>query len=265
MSETKPTGYSLVYALSLIVSISVTILYVIGQSDLEFMRIFSNIVFAPVAFAPVIVALETSRRYGWEFESKLGFIWLTFLTGLFLWFLGEFVWAIYVLGFKIDAPYPSVADVFYLLGYLPLICGVIMYLMQFRPALSLKTARLGLFLATVMIILTIAFLYRPIINSSKVPVIISLDLLYTTLDLVILIFSAQIFVFTLSYSSFFGGGLWKALLSLVIGAILNAGADLLFSYLELIGVYYEGNPSELLYLWSYIAFCLAFYIHGKEL
>ena len=117
LSETKPTGYSLVYALSLIVSISVTILYVIGQSDLEFMRIFSNIVFAPVAFAPVIVALETSRRYGWEFESKLGFIWLTFLTGLFLWFLGEFVWANYVLGLKIDVPYPSLADVFYQFGY----------------------------------------------------------------------------------------------------------------------------------------------------
>jgi len=263
--ETKPSGYASVYALSLIVSISVTILYVIGQADLEFMRIFSNIIFAPVAFAPVVVAFETSRRYGWEFESKLGRIWLMFLIGIFLWFLGEFVWAIYVLGFKIDAPYPSVADVFYLLGYLPLICGFIMYLMQFRPALSLKTARLGLFIATVMIILTIAFLYRPIINSPEDSVIVSLDLLYTTLDLVILIFSAQIFVFTLSYTSLFGGGLWKALLFLVIGTILNAGADLLFSYLDLVGIYYEGNPSELLYLWSYIAFCLAFYIHGKEL
>jgi len=249
----------------LIVSISLTIVYVIGQTNLEFMRIFSNIVFAPVALAPVVVALETSRRYGWEFESKLGRIWSMFLIGLSLWFLGELVWAIYVLGFKIDAPYPSVADVFYLLGYVPLICGVIMYLMQFRPALSLKTARLGLFIATVMIILTIAFLYRPIINSPNDPLTISLDLLYTTLDLVVLIFSAQMFVFTLSYSSLFGGDLWKALLFLVIGAILNAGANLLFSYLTLLSVYYEGNPSELLYLWSYIGFCLAFYIHGKEL
>jgi len=249
----------------LIVSISLTIVYVIGQTNLEFMRIFSNIVFAPVALAPVVVALETSRRYGWEFESKLGRIWSMFLIGLSLWFLGELVWAIYVLGFKIDAPYPSVADVFYLLGYVPLICGVIMYLMQFRPALSLKTARLGLFIATVMIILTIAFLYRPIINSPNDPLTISLDLLYTTLDLVVLIFSAQMFVFTLSYTSLFGGDLWKALLFLVIGAILNAGANLLFSYLTLLSVYYEGNPSELLYLWSYIGFCLAFYIHGKEL
>ena len=263
--ETKPSGYALVYALSLIVSISLTILYVVGQADLEFMRIFSNIVFAPVAFAPVVVAFETSRRYGWEFRSKLGRVWSMFLTGLFLWFLGELVWAIYVLAFKIDIPYPSVADVFYLLGYLPLFCGFVMYLMQFRPALSLKTARLGLFIATVVIILTIAFLYRPIVNSSRDPVTISLDLLYTTLDLIILIFSVQIFVFTLSYSSLLGGGLWKALLFLVIGAILNAGADILFSYLELLGVYYEGHPSELLYLWSYVAFCLAFYVHGKEL
>jgi len=265
MFETKPSGYSIAYALSLIVSISVTILYVIGQADLEFMRIFSNIAFAPVALAPVIVALETSRRYGWEFKSKLGFIWLAFLIGLFLWFLGEFVWAIYVLGFKIDVPYPSLADVFYLLGYPAFIYGLITYFMGFRPALSLKTAKPGLFIAAVVIALTIIFLYGPIITSSEGTATISLDLLYITLDLIILIFSAEAFILTLSYHTLVGGGLWKAWLFLALGAILNTGADLLFSYLTLLGVYYEGHPSELLYLWAYVAYCLAFYIHGKEL
>jgi len=265
VSETKPTEYSLAYALSLIVSISLTILYVVGQTDLEFMRIFSNIAFAPVAFVPVAVALETSRRYRWEFESKLGFIWLTFLIGLFFWFLGELVWAIYVLGFKIDVPYPSAADVFYVLGYPAFIYGLIMYFMGFRPALSLKTARLGLLIAAVVIILTVGLLYTPIITSSEEPAAISLDILYVTLDLIILIFSAEVFLLTFSYHSILGGGLWKAWLFLAVGAILNASADLLFSYLTLIGVYYEGHPSELLYLWAYVAFCLAFYVHGKEL
>ena len=265
VSETKPAEYSLAYTLSLIVSISLMMLYFVGQSDLEFMRIFSNIVFAPVAFVPVVVALETSRRYGWEFESKLGFIWLTFLIGLFLWFLGEFVWAIYVLGFKIDVPYPSVADVFYVLGYPAFIYGLIMYFMEFRPTLSLKTAKLGLFIAAAVIVLTIGFLYGPTITSSEDPATIALDVLYITLDLIILIFSAEAFLLTLGYHSILGGGLWKAWLFLVIGAILDAAADLLFSYLTLLGVYYEGHPSELLYLWAYVAFSLAFYIHGKEL
>jgi len=263
--EKKPSEYSLAYALSLVVSISLVILYTVGQADLEFMRIFSNIAFAPVAFAPVVVALETSRRYGWEFESKLGLIWLTFLTGLFSWFLGELVWAIYVLGLKIDVPYPSIADVFYLLGYPAFIYGLVMYFMEFRPALSLKTARLGLLIAAVVIALTSVFLYAPIITSSEDPVTISLDLIYITLDLVILIFSAEAFILTVGYHSILGGALWKAWLFLVVGAILLAGADLLFSYLTLLGVYYEGHPSELLYLWSYVAFCLALYIHGKEL
>ncbi len=263
--ETKPTGYSLAYSLSLIILISLSILYVIGQADLEFMRIFSNIIFAPVAFAPVVVAFETSRRYGWEFESKLGFIWLTFLAGLFLWFLGEFVWAVYVLGFRIDVPYPSVADVFYVIGYPVFIYGLIMYFMEFRQALSLKTVRLGLFIAAVVIVMTVGFLYAPIMASSEDLTTVFLDLLYITLDSIILIFSAEAFIFTLSYHSIVGGGLWKAWLFLTVGAILDAGADLLFSYLTLLGVYYEGHPSELLYLWAYVAFCLAFYIHGKEL
>jgi len=265
VSETKPSRYSLAYALSLIVSISLTILYIIGQSDLEFMRIFSNIAFAPVAFAPVVVALETSRRYGWEFKSKLGRIWSMFLIGLFLWFLGEFVWAIYVLGFKIDVPYPSVADVFYLLGYPVFIYGLIMYFMEFRPTLSLKTAKSGLLIAAVVIMLTIVFLYAPIITSSESLETIFLDLLYITLDLIILIFSAEAFLLTLGYQSLVGGGLWKAWLFLTVGAMLDAVADLLFSNLTLLDVYYEGHPSELLYLWAYVAYCLAFYIHGKEL
>ena len=145
------------------------------------------------------------------------------------------------------------------------IYGLIMYFMQFRPALSLKTAKSGLFIAAVVTALAIGFLYGPITTSSEDPATISLDLIYITLDLVILIFSAEAFILTLSYHSIVGGGLWKAWLFLVIGAMLDAGADLLFSYLTLLGVYYEGHPSELLYLWAYVAYCLAFYIHGKEL
>ncbi|MEM3140892.1 MAG: hypothetical protein QXH15_05485, partial [Nitrososphaerota archaeon] len=59
-----------------------------------------------------------------------------FFTGLFLWFIGELAWTLYVLWFSIEIPFPSIADVFYLAGYIPLFMGLFIYLNIFKIALS---------------------------------------------------------------------------------------------------------------------------------
>jgi len=47
--------------------------------------------------------------------------------------------------------------------------------------------------------------------------------------------------------------------------ILNIVADLLFTYADLQGFYYEGHPLELFWLWGYVAAILGLYIHRREL
>lgn len=62
------------------------------------------------------------KEYG--LRSLQGKILLTITVGIFAWFIGEILWTYYELIVKID-PYPSLADWFYLVGYIPLCVGLL--------------------------------------------------------------------------------------------------------------------------------------------
>jgi len=53
-----------------------------------------------------------------------------------MWFLGEAIWAGYTLILNVEIPYPSVADVFWLGGYVPFFVALYLYVKTFGSALS---------------------------------------------------------------------------------------------------------------------------------
>jgi len=82
----------------------------------------------------------------------------------------------------------------------------------------------------------------PIFSSGGDRLTLALDVAYPVMDLAL---------FTLSFLGFlifFEGKLGDAWLLISLGLVLTAVADLLFSYTTLQGIYFEGHPSELLYL-----------------
>lgn len=66
--------------------------------------------------------LVAVKEYG--LRSLQGKIILVIVLGIFSWFVGEVFWTYYELVAKTD-PYPSAADWFYLLGYVPLGIGLL--------------------------------------------------------------------------------------------------------------------------------------------
>ena len=159
----------------------------------------------------------------------------------------------------IEVPYPSLADVSYLAGYIPMFLALLLYLGMFRAALTRKTlASTGLVVVAVVLASSYLLLI-PIFSSGGDAVTLALDVAYPVMDLAL---------FTLSFLGFlifFEGKPGDAWLLISLGLILNAAADLLFSHTTLQGIYFEGHPSELLYLWGYLALLLGFRVHGKEL
>jgi len=106
---------------------------------MDSMKIFSN-AFPPfIAGATVITASFALRRYWGGLSSKLTQVWVCFAIGIFFWFLGELTWAIYSLILNIAIPYPSIADAFWLTGYVPLILALTAYLWLMKPAISKPT------------------------------------------------------------------------------------------------------------------------------
>ncbi|NWG10830.1 hypothetical protein HXY33_03640 [Candidatus Bathyarchaeota archaeon] len=142
-------------------------------------------------------------------------IWLCFTVGLFLWFVGEAIWMGYAVILGVEIPYPSVADAFWLIGYIPLFVALYLYVRLFGAALTRK-------------------------------------------DLVVSL-AATIILASIK------GKLGKSWLLINASILSNVAGDMLFSYTTAQNTYYNDHLLDLLFLYGYIFFLLASYIHTKEL
>jgi len=249
------------YIASLILSVSLALIYLFQDRYPDFMYFFSNAFYPFIAGATVIVSGFALRKYWGNPIDKYSKIWTGFTLGMVFWFLGELGWAIYTLFLNVEIPYPSIADAAWLIGYVPLFIAFYLYIRTFQSAVS-KTM---FALATVAVCITgfalILSLVPPILAdaSERDMVTLTVDVAYPALDVVL--FSLSI----LGLLIFAKGKVAQAWL-LINGAILmNVIGDVLFSYTTLQGTYYNGHWSELFFAWGYILFALAFYVHKKEL
>ena len=255
----------IVYWVSLILALSLALIYLFQENYPHFMFFFSN------AFPPVIAgaAVATSgfalRRYWEDLRSRLSRVWLFFTLGMVLWFLGELGWATYRLILNVEKPYPSIADVFWLSGYVPLFLALYIYVQIFKPAISRQMLRIAEAMVSILSIAIYSLLLPPIIEAAEDPVVLFVDLAYPTLDIPLFAMAILgLLIFTMSRLK---GKIGTAWLLINSGILMNVVGDVLFSYATLLGTYWEmpAHPLELFFHWGYLLFLLAFYTHMKEL
>jgi len=106
--------------------------------------------------------------------------------------LGETVWSWYVLVLGMEVPYPSVADVFYLLSYPPIILGLYLYVKMFGEVVPRK--RVARVVAAGLVISY--FTISAILAEAEEPLVAALDITYPSLDVVILVLAhVGLFIF----------------------------------------------------------------------
>jgi two-component system, cell cycle sensor histidine kinase and response regulator CckA len=108
--------------------------------------------------------------------------WRCFGAGLLCWGVGDAIWAMYAVVGKV-APYPSPADVLYLIGYLPLIAGVFIYVTSRRQGSLLRSAMDVALIAVPVGLIVWELVFRPYIQSAQSSDLFGL--LYPILDLVL--------------------------------------------------------------------------------
>jgi hypothetical protein len=249
------------YGVSLILSAVLAVIYLFQERYADFMYVFSNAYMPFLAGAAVIASAFALKKYWGTPVDKFSRIWLGFTLGMVFWFLGELGWAIYALLLNIEIPYPSIADVAWLIGYFPLLIALHLYMRTFRSVLSKKMFATAAALMGIISLAIFAFLVSPILEVAAEEEIITLtiDIVYPALDIALLYFSLLDLLI-------FAKGKMASAWFLISGAILmNVLGDIFFSYTTLQGTYYNGHFSELFFAWGYILFALAFYIHKKEL
>jgi hypothetical protein len=228
-------------------------LYVYGQSNLNFIGFVSNIItpfeaFAAFALAALLWKMNSGKRAG-----GMSRVYASYSLGIGFWLLAECTWSLYVLAFRIDIPYPSIADLFWLVGYVPLLMALIFQAWPFRELLISKkhlALTSGIFiLAFLILIVTIPPLLRP----SEDIVALSVGVAYPLLDTLLLTVAIPVFVI------FRKGSYWRPMLFVMAGIMLQLVGDLAFNQAFFSGAYFPGSPIDLIFDLSYLLLALGFY------
>jgi hypothetical protein len=235
------------YLVGIVVAVLVTVAYFWLQSS-ELLGPATDYVFVLASGICSILAFLVIRH--WGVRGKVAAVHLGLFLGIFLWFLGDTAWAIYETVLQVEIPYPSFADVFYLLGYIPIAVGIVQFLWTFRVGLKRQGAFVALGIGLLFFGLTYAFLIGPLVVSTEDFLTKSYDVAYPVLDSMLVVLA--IFMFFV----FRGGKMAGAWVWVSLGLLLNALADIAFSLGSLQGWYYSGHPIELIQFWGYIGLAL---------
>lgn len=208
-----------------------------------------------LGFIPVlggINGLFIAKRWG-SFKSAVGRAVIYLSLGLIAWGLGTYIYSgIYNLILQIEVPYPSFADIGYVLA-LPLwAMGIIQLSRATGAKYGLQSSRGKIALLVVPFLVIVASYYLLIIiartgsfTSGDTAILkIILDLTYPLGDIVILTLATLIY--GLSYD-YFGGIFKKAIYLILIGFVLMYFADFAFSYTTTLGTWSQGDWNDLLF------------------
>ncbi|MCS7124967.1 MAG: hypothetical protein NZ932_06120 [Candidatus Bathyarchaeota archaeon] len=248
-----------VYGAWLSVMVGLTLFYAFQGHYPSFMYFFSNSFPPVISGVTVVISGLSLERYWRKAKGPFSKAWFYFTAGLFLWFLGEAVWAGYALILGVEVPYPSIADVFWLAGYVPLFIALYLYVKIFGGVLTKKTLAASIMATVILAIVVAGVLLAPILNVEEDLWTLVADFAYPLSDL------ALFSVAHLGLIVFWKGKLGKPWLFINAAIAMNMGAGILFSYTTAYGIYYCGHMLELLYHFSYLSLILAFYLHTKEL
>ncbi len=218
----------------------------------------SNVFPAVAAGGAFLSSLSCLRRYKFGLRQKFEAAWFFFTLGLGLWVMAEATWAVYYFFLDVAVPYPSVADFFYIGGYFPVIVGAALYLDVFKVAMSRRRLAAALCVVAIAVLLAMTFVLPIEFSIGEPPALVLADLIYPVLDLVLVAVAA------FALAIFYGGRLARWWILFGAAAILYVVGDEYFLYQAAVGTYYNGGLDDLIFLFGYLTFALAFYSHRRE-
>lgn len=198
-----------------------------------------------------ILGLGKSKIWG-GLKSEVGTSLFFISLGCISWGIGQMFWSIlYNFILKVDIPYPSFADLGYILAVPLWAIGIIHLSRASGARASLKNIK-GKILLFIIPLILVALSYYLIIAVARGGAISSseemsktfFDFTYPIGDVIILTLSLLIYGLSFGY---LGGKLKIAILSIIFGFVAMYISDFSFSYTTTIGTYYNGYYPDILF------------------
>ncbi|SRR5258708_7363094 len=209
-----------------------------------------NLVYALIFLLGATFAFFKSKQF--PTAPKLQKSMLFFASGMFSFACGLITWTYYNIVSKIPIPYPSLADVFFLLYYPGVLIGIYFMITSFGNQVTKKLMFEGFLVFLVFFSLLYIFLSQTSLDASLPFLARFLNIIYPCADS-LLIASAITVLRTEK-----GVSTHPNILYFVFAFFVLAAADTIFSYRSASGMYWNGDVSDLLFTISGFVMALGF-------
>lgn len=229
--------------------------FLTNNEDLAY--IFTS-VYCTVAFVGGVLGLICANSWGGS-SSKIGKTLLFLSFGLLFQFAFQISYSVYYFVLGIENPYPSLGDVFYVLGNLAFLLGVIkLYTVLFQQNATSKPTRFVGFLISTGLVITyislyLKYVYSPDvfqIDSTKAIIVFLIDALTVIINTAMFYLIANSFVISLKYM---GGLLRGPVLILLASVLLFYIADIEYTISDGLGNWKPAGIDDLLLFLAYSA------------
>lgn len=195
-----------------------------------------------------LYAFRSARLLGRGNEARLP--WMLLAWGLATYALGQATLLYFQLKTGVS-PFPSIADVAYVISYPLLIASVVVFIRAYaRTGFPMdRTPTMWIVLIAAAAIVAWPLL-RPIIQSADKALPKSLNVTYFAFDLLLLIPAIALLRIT---SRFRGGTVWQIWFALLMGFIFSTVGDLLFGYFSSLGLAHLDPAVHAVYVIAYAA------------
>lgn len=184
-------------------------------------------------FLYLLVAAVVSTLVVGKFEpgTPSRTAWQLLSGGLIALFLGQSCFVYHQFVLQTEAPFPSLADVFFVVSYPLLVGALVMFLRAYTVSgfpIGPASERIWLAAAVTVVCLAIGYpILMPLVRNPAAPLETLLNVLYPVLDF--LLFVPAVLLIRISLR-FRGGAVWKVWATLLMGFVFLCAADTLFAY-----------------------------------
>jgi hypothetical protein len=202
--------------------------FIYRSSDQQSIVIFGNIAKIFSLFVAGLTLTFTTNAYTPGESAKRA--WTFLAAGAWIWLFAQLIFAHYKIVLNVDV-YPNLADLFFVLAYIPLFAGLIVLISDFRSTglpMGGRTSYVvqALVLLAIYSVMFFAWL-KPLLFTNDEPITKFLNFGYPTFDFLLVCVTSVLIRISWVLR---GGSLAKAYIALGMSFFLTGVGDLIFAY-----------------------------------
>ncbi len=242
--ETTPVKDKMWWIVGVVLTIIMGIWYTLMPLPIELAEIVELLMFVGIASAVTISFVLVAKHFDF-FSTKVGISMTLIAIAFALWTGAETLWLVYFLN-SID-PFPSIADAFWIIGYIGFIVAILTNARSIRVKFSREMLGLWILLSVAITLVVLAFDVVPLLEGG-LDFEILITILYPIEDIAVII---PALVILLKYRS---GEVAKPWAVLILGFISTAIGDILYAFAENAELYYSPyHPVDFFLMLGYVA------------